>query len=257
MKHDFLDHHREGNSLIHRLDPRLKIVMIVFFILIVLTINYENRYWFLLYFVVPLLLAILSEISLLHYLIKLLRLYPMIFFVTLLIPLFPLPDETPYRFWGISISSIGLQKFILINTKAVLILFISIVLTSTTDFMRLLKGLEKFRIPTLVLAILSFMYRFIFLLIDEMERVVMAYRSRYLHLSLMKKIKVFASMIGLFFIRTYERGERIYLAMESRGFQGNIYTLTDLRWRMSDSLVAVIFFLTVLVPFISMLLKSF
>lgn len=227
----------------------------VFFICVVLTIGYKNRHWLLVYFAIPLFLAVLSRISLLHFLTKLIKLYPMIFFVTLFIPLFPQPDETSHRLLGIIISPTGLQKFILINAKAVLVLSISIVLTFTTDFMRLLKGLEKFRAPALVLAILSFMYRFIFLLVDEMERVVMAYRSRYLHLSLIGKIKILTSMIGLLFIRTYERGERIYLAMESRGFQGNIYTLTDLYWRISDSVVAVIFLLAVLAPFISMWLK--
>ncbi len=255
MKHDFLDHHREGNSLVHRFDPRLKIILMFFFIIIVVTINYDNRYWLLVYFSIPLALAIISNISLLHFLSKLLKLYPMIFFITLFIPFLPTRGETPDRFFGIPLSPLGWQKFILINAKAILILFLSIVLTCTTDFMRLLKGLEKFRIPTLILAILSFMYRFIFLLIDELERLVMAYRSRYLHLSFSRKAKVVASMIGLLFVRTYERGERIYLAMESRGFQGTIYILNDLRWGKRDSVAAVVFILVLLTPLLSIWLK--
>jgi cobalt/nickel transport system permease protein len=248
MKHEFLDHHREGNSLVHLLDPRLKIMMMLVFIIMVVTISYEKRHWLLVYLAVPLVLAGLSRISILHFLSKLFKLYPMILVITIFIPFFPLPNETPQQFLGISISSSGLQKFILINAKSILILFISIVLTTTTDFMMLSKGLEKLRMPSVMIAIISFIYRFIFLLIDEVERLLMAYQSRYLKLSLSKRIKIIASMIGLLFIRTYERGERVYLAMESRGFQGTIYTLNDLCWKRYDTLVAVIFLAILLLP---------
>ena len=248
MKHEFLDHHREGNSPIHLLDPRLKIMMMLVYILMVVIINYEKRYWFLLYLAVPLVLAGLSRISILHFLSKLFKLYPMILVITIFIPFFPLPNETPQHFFGITVSSSGLQKFFLINAKSILILFVSIVLTTTTDFMMLSKGLEKLRMPSVMIAIISFIYRFIFLLIDEVERLLMAYQSRYLKLSLSKRIKIIASMIGLLFVRTYERGERVYLAMESRGFQGTIYTLDDLCWKRYDTLAAVIFLTVLLLP---------
>ena len=114
--------------------------------------------------------------------------------------------------------------------------------------MMMLKGLEKLRVPSLITAIISFMYRFIFLLIDEVERMILAYQSRYFKLSLRKRLKFIASMIGLLFIRTYERGERIYLAMESRGFQGTIHTLNELHWKKTDTVTAVIFVIILCIP---------
>ncbi|OGB61394.1 MAG: cobalt ECF transporter T component CbiQ [Caldithrix sp. RBG_13_44_9] len=251
MKHEFLDHHREGNSLVHLFDPRLKLLMMMVFIIMVVTVSYERKQWLLFYLVIPIAFAGLSRISILHFLSKLFKLYPMIFLITILIPFFPLPNETPRQFFGIAISISGLQKFFLINAKSILVLFISIVLTITTDFMMLLKGLEKLRVPPIMTAIVSFMYRFIFLLIDEVERMLMAYQSRYLRLSLGKRLKIIANMIGMLFIRTYERGERIYLAMESRGFQGTIHTLNDLRWKKTDTIAAVIFLSILLVPLLS------
>jgi len=89
MKHEFLDHHREGNSLVHLFDPRLKIMMMLLFILMVVTISYEKRHWLLIFLAVPLLLAGLSRISIMHFLSKLFKLYPMILFITVFIPFFP------------------------------------------------------------------------------------------------------------------------------------------------------------------------
>ena len=248
MKHEFLDHHREGDSPVHLLDPRLKIVIMILFIILVVMVSYERKSWLLFYLLIPLGLAWLSRISILHFLSKLFKLYPMIFLITVFIPFFPLPGETPQQFLGIAVSISGFQTFFLINAKSILILFISIILTSTTDFMMMLKGLEKLRVPSLITAIISFMYRFVFLLIDEVERMILAYQSRYFKLALGKRLKFIASMIGLLFIRTYERGERIYLAMESRGFQGTIHTLNDLRWKKSDTVAAVIFVIILFIP---------
>jgi cobalt/nickel transport system permease protein len=85
------------------------------------------------------------------------------------------------------------------------------------------------------------MYRFIFLIIDEVERLQIGYSSRYIYLPLRSRLKMLAGLIATLFIRTYERGERIYLAMESRGFKGRVYTLQSLRWRGVDSLAGVMF----------------
>lgn len=255
MRHQFLDHHREGNSPVHLIDPRLKIVIMLLFIILVVMVSYERKHWLLFYLLIPLLLAWLSRISILHFLSKLFKLYPMIFLITVFIPFFPLPGETPQQFLGIAVSMVGLQTFFLINAKSLLALFISIVLTSTTDFMMLLKGLERFRVPSLIIAITSFMYRFIFLLIDEVERMILAYQSRYFKLSLGKRLQFIASMVGLLFIRTYERGERIYLAMESRGFQGTIHTLNDLRWKKTDTVAAVILVVILCIPLFTFTFK--
>jgi cobalt/nickel transport system permease protein len=252
MRHEFFDHHRAGHSLIHQFDPRLKLAMMLFYIVAVVITSPERKILFLLYTGIVVTLALMSQVSLIHLLGKLARLYPMIFFISIFVPFFPAQHDVAHGFGFITIYEKGFEKFLLINIKSILAIFMSILITTTTDLMLLLKGMERLKIPRLAISIVSFMYRFIFLLIDEIERMIMAFQSRYFRLSLKNRIKMFANMIGVLFIRTYERGERIYLAMESRGFKGEVHTYSDLKWRKSDSLAFIIFLIILYGPVISL-----
>ena len=250
MKHDFLDHHRSGNSPVHLADPRLKIVVMLLFIFAVVITPYREMSDFLCYAGILFIIALVSRVSLFHYLSKLLKLYPMIFLITFLLPFFPAINGAEYQIGFVKIYQSGLQKFALINIKSVLAILMSIVLTVTTDFSMLLKGVEKLRVPRLPIMVLSFMYRFIFLLIDETERMQMAYQSRYIKLPVLRRLQIFSQQIGVLFIRTYERGERVYQAMDSRGWSGEVRTLNDLHWRRTDTLHFALFALSMMVPVI-------
>lgn len=256
MRHEFFDHHREGNSPLHHFDPRLKLFMMLFFIAAVVMTPLDKNILFFLYIGIVLILAFMSQVSLFHFLGKLLKLYPMIFLISMFVPFFPVGEDISHRIGFLSIYENGVQKFLLINIKAVLALFMSILITTTTDMMLLLKGMEKFRVPKLAIAIISFMYRFIFLLIDEVERMMLAFQSRYFRLPVLERLAVFANMIAVLFIRTFERGERIYLAMESRGFRGEVYTLTELNWKKTDSTALLIFLILLIGPVIFAFLNS-
>lgn len=80
--------------------------------------------------------------------------------------------------------------------------------------------------PKIFIMIMSFMYRYLFLLVDEVQRMQRAKESRsfgkakHLH-----TLRTLSNIIGVLFIRSYERAERVYLAMCSRGFHGEIKTL--------------------------------
>ena len=120
MKHEFFDHHREGNSIVHRLDPRLKLLIMLSFILIIVLIPYPRKQLFLFYGSLLIVLALFSGVSMLHYLSKLLKLYPMIFLITIFLPFFPGDSAVVAQLGILKIYSGGLQKFLLINSKAVL-----------------------------------------------------------------------------------------------------------------------------------------
>lgn len=140
----------------------------------------------------------------------------------------------------------------MINIKSILIIFMSIVLTTTTDFNLLLKALEKLRIPGIVIILLAFMYRYIFLLIDEAERNFFAYQSRHIRLSLRGKIKSLAKQIAVIFLRTFERGERVYLAMEARAFTGKIFTMGQLHWGVKDTIILGVYLVFLVLPLVFM-----
>ncbi|MFZ5801007.1 MAG: energy-coupling factor transporter transmembrane component T family protein, partial [Candidatus Omnitrophota bacterium] len=96
-----------------------------------------------------------------------------------------------------------------------------IVILSTTRFTQLLDGLKALGAPLVFIRMASFMYRYIFILEDEMEKMKRALACRsvsprkgWLH------FKVFANLLGVLFIRAFERSERIYLAMQARGYDG-------------------------------------
>jgi cobalt/nickel transport system permease protein len=248
VKHEFFDHHREGDSLVHQFDPRFKLTMMVLFILVVLLIPARQGQLFLYYICIPIFLALASKISIFHFLSKILKIYPMILIISIFIPFFSSGNDLLFQWGFLKVYKNGLEKFFMINVKSFLAIAMSVVLTTTTDMSRLLRGMEKLKIPPITISILAFMYRYIFLLVDEVEKMIMAFQSRYLKLSFLQRIKIFSQIIGILFIRTYERGERIYLAMESRGFRGKIHILNDLEWNGKDSIFMVIFLILIATP---------
>jgi len=100
-----------------------------------------------------------------------------------------------------------------------------ILLSSTTPFPELLKGLEKLRVPRLLTTIMSFMYRYIFVLSDELQRMRRARDSRGWSGKWLWQAKVIGHMIAALFLRSYERGERVYAAMLARGYDGGLRTI--------------------------------
>ncbi|MEW6188716.1 MAG: energy-coupling factor transporter transmembrane component T [Actinomycetota bacterium] len=94
--------------------------------------------------------------------------------------------------------------------------------------------MEKLKIPKVMILILSFMYRYIFVLVDEVMRMKRARDSRNFGGHKTWQIKTIGNMIGTLFMRTYERAERVYVAMVSRGFSGEIKTLDNLHLTVRD-----------------------
>jgi cobalt/nickel transport system permease protein len=250
MKHEFIDHHRSGTSLVHQADPRLKLIILITYILSVAVVPEKFLKSYLVLAVIPLTLSLLSGISLWHYFQKLSKLYPMIFFITFILPFIPDEGTPVFSLGWIHLFQAGLNNFLMINIKSILVIFMSIVLTTTTDFNLLLKALEKLRIPGIVIIVLAFMYRYIFLLIDEAERNFFAYQSRHINLPLGGKIKSLAKQIAVIFLRTFERGERIYLAMEARAFTGKIFTMGQLHWGVRDTIILIIYSVFLILPLI-------
>ncbi|MEY3169721.1 MAG: hypothetical protein RL421_964, partial [Actinomycetota bacterium] len=103
--------------------------------------------------------------------------------------------------FGLSLYEEGLIAGAGIIAKGTLGILTAIVLSSTTTARELLRGLETLRVPTLIIQIATFMLRYMNVVNDEMERMRIA---------------------GALFIRSYERGERVHLAMVSRGYVGSM-----------------------------------
>ena len=109
---------------------------------------------------------------------------------------------------------------------------LTVLLVSTTEFQSLLKGLEKLKAPRLIITLFSFIYRYLFVIFDEFLRAVRAARCRTTNKS--GFIRFFGNAIGVLFVRTYERADRIYQAMLSRGFTGEIRIYNKLSFSKRD-----------------------
>jgi cobalt/nickel transport system permease protein len=150
--------------------------------------------------------------------------------------------------WRVSVTYSGL--FILANivVKSWLCILSLILLSATTKFTALLKGLKQLGIPKVMVLILSFMYRYIFVLVDEVMRMRRARDSRNFGGGRLRQLKTLGNMIGTLFIRSYERGERVYVAMLSRGFDGEVRTLHKLSFKQADAYFGIIFCLALVFP---------
>ena len=115
----------------------------------------------------------------------------------------------------------GLWTLLDIGTKAYLSVLAMVLLSLTTRFHDLMWGLHRLRLPGLLCLLISSLYRYMFLVIDQVWRMRRAADARNLGArSGGARARVMAGMIGSLFIRSYERAERIYLAMLARGFDG-------------------------------------
>jgi cobalt/nickel transport system permease protein len=112
-----------------------------------------------------------------------------------------------------------------VTIKSTVSVLAIILLSSTTPFPEMLKGMERLRVPHLLTTLLSFMYRYIFVLMDELQRMRRARDSRGWRGKWLWQVKVIGHMIAALFLRSYERGERVYAAMLARGYDGGVRTI--------------------------------
>ena len=149
--------------------------------------------------------------------------------------LFTVPGRTlvtlPLVGW--TISAPGLIRFVSIMLKSWLSVQVAIALAVTTHFTDLLWALHALRVPKMLIAIISFMYRYLFVLADESYRMARARQARSAAPagsskaggSLLWRSRVTGWMVGQLFLRSYERSERVYQAMAARGYHGEIRRL--------------------------------
>ena len=107
-----------------------------------------------------------------------------------------------------------------IVAKGTLGVLSAVILSTTTTAREILRGLERLHLPAVMVQIASFMLRYVNVISDEMERMKVARESRGFEATGIKHWKVLATSAAALFIRSYERGERVHLAMLSRGFDG-------------------------------------
>ena len=182
--------------------------------------------------------AVLSKIPLLLLFKRALIEIPFIFFA-ILMPFFGTGEK--FEIAGIELYREGLLAGTSIVVKGTLGVLAAVILSTTTTAREILRGLERLKLPAVMVQIASFMLRYVNVISDEMERMKVARESRGFVATGIKHWKVLATSAAALFIRSYERGERVHLAMLSRGFDGNLPSLdnnkaTQRQWATALSL---------------------
>ena len=232
-----LDSLSYGDTIIHRLDPRAKLLATVAFILVVVSFPKYDLTRLIPLFFFPILMIYLAELPIGFLFRKLLIVSPFAIFIGILNPFL---DREVLVQWGPFGITGGWISFGSVILRFVLTVGAALILIATTSFPGICNALDRLKVPRLFVIQLMFLYRFIFILTEEVLRMVRARSMR----SFDKKrpgLMEFVQVVGLLFLRTLERAERIYLAMRSRGFDGEIRSLKRLRFTLRDLLFLILF----------------
>ena len=238
MKHSFLDQYSDRDSLIHRLDPRTKLVTTFLFITAVALTPPDGWPSYALHVAILAIWLLLSRVPVSYVLKRSLVVLPFVVLIAIFIPFFhegEVAGSYNIWLWQVSVTYSGLEILRNILIRAWLSILSLILLTSTTRLPELLRGLEQLHMPKVIVMLLSFMYRYIFVLVDEVMRMKQARDSRNFGGRRWWQIRTIGNMIGTLFIRSYERGERVYAAMVARGFDGRSRTLKRLQFKSVDA----------------------
>ncbi|HEX9123878.1 MAG TPA: cobalt ECF transporter T component CbiQ [Actinomycetota bacterium] len=213
-----------GHSPLHRLAPQCKLAAQILFVLLVVATPREAFWAFGMYALMLVALIQLSEVPYGFVLKRLLFEVPFVLFAVLL----PFIAQGPRtEFLGLSLAVDGLWGAWNILAKATLGLGASILVAATTTTPEFLRGFERLHLPRAFTSIASFMIRYGDVIADEMRRMRVARESRGYDPRWLWQARAIAASAGALFIRSYERGERVYLAMVSRGFTGSIPRIDD------------------------------
>jgi cobalt/nickel transport system permease protein len=214
----YMDTLASGDTPLHRLDPRAKLITTLLFIVIVVSFNKYTLMAFVPFFIYPMVLISAGGLPAGYFLKKVLQVSPFAVLIGIFNPI--IDKEIIYNIGSIGISG-GWISFLSILLRFVLTVSAALILIALTGFNAVCQALSKLGVPRPFVVQLLFFYRYIFVLIDEAERMERARSLRSFN-SRSMRFRTFISIIGHLLLRSLDRAERIYLAMCCRGFDGHI-----------------------------------
>ena len=196
-------HHGQPDSLVYRLPAALKLGVALVIIVATVLVPIQWRAWFIGVAMLLVLTAGLSRLPLFFLFRRLLVLSPFVLGVVLVNAFQPA----------------GRDRWLAVAIKSVLCLLTVILVSNTTPFSQILRVLKSIRVPALLITTLALMHRYLFVLMDESERMRRARASRTFTRGRRFHWNTLATVVGQLFIRASERAERIYDAMCARGWK--------------------------------------
>ena len=249
MHIDVFDQYTHSHSIIHDLDPRVKVIITVAFVFSNALLPDGSWLAFIISWLFILLINELTQLGIGYSLKRSFVVLPFLLVAVTAIfsPLGESLVEWDLGFIVLNPTKFGIIRFISIVIRSWLSVQMAILLIATTQFPSLIHAFEHLRVPRILTTIIAFLYRYLFVLTDEVVRLLRARESRSAGLpgkksggKLLWRIKIVGSMAGQLFLRSYERSDRIYNAMLSRGYTGHLRTLNPHVMVRSDWLTMVL-----------------
>ncbi|SCL29120.1 cobalt/nickel transport system permease protein [Micromonospora nigra] len=211
--------YRESDSPVHRLPPEVKITAMVVFTVAVVATPREAFWAFGAYALLVACVAALARVRPGWLLTRTAIELPFVLFA------FALPFVATgqrVEVLGVGLSVEGLYGAWNIVAKGTFGVWASLLLAATTTTRDLVVGLDRLRCPQILTQIATFMLRYLDVLIGETRRMRVARISRGDDPRFLWQLRGFAAGVGALFLRAFERGERVYLAMLARGYTGRM-----------------------------------
>lgn len=228
MHHLHIDRYAGFSTPVHRIDPRAKLLTLLSFIVLVVVTPDGFFVSFAAYLAFVWAVILFAKLPVIYVLKRSLLAIPFSIAVAFFVPFItPGPEIAHFQIGalGFGITSTGIVKFVSMCLRVFISFFAVILLVSSTPFGDLMWAAGKIGLPSRLVVIISFMYRYIFILVDEASHMLLA---RDLRNPLGKRtslIKAAGGIIGSLFIRSFEHAETLYSAMLLRGYSGRPVSL--------------------------------
>jgi cobalt/nickel transport system permease protein len=215
MRLDFLEQYSETDAPLQRLDARLKLLWTIAYVVLVVLTPVERWDAFIAEALVLVFLIGLSGVPPRVLALRWLGFLVLFGFLTLVVAP-SRPERVEHGLAAVVFSMLAKDTLAFLGT---------LLLVQVTPFRTLLLAMRRLGIPGLLVATLQFMYRYLFVLTEELDRMVKARRARSFGPTGRLGWELLTGLIGVLFLRAFERAERVHSAMLARGWDGTIRTL--------------------------------
>jgi cobalt/nickel transport system permease protein len=220
-------------SPIHRLDPRAKLVGLAGITLVAVSTPLHAWPGYVACAAALLTVATLAGVTARTLWSRTKVVLPLVLFVAVFLPF--VRGGEPLDLGPFSVSRTGLETFATVSAKAILGTLSAVILGATTSFPDVLHALERLKAPKLLVLIAAFMYRYLFTIVDEVQRMRAALAARGYAPKHALQVQAVGRVATALFLRTYERAERVHLAMLARGWRQTMPRLDTLAFTRTDT----------------------
>ncbi len=224
------------DTIIHRLDPRIKIIITLFFVCCVVSYGKYEVSGLIPYFMFPLVICQVGRVRLTSLAKKVAIVSPFAVFIGIFNPF--IDREVFTVISGVSVTG-GWVSFLSILVRFMLTVSAALALVAVSGFQAVCLALDRLKVPRVFVLQLLFLHRYIFVLSEEALSMIRAYHFRSAGQGSIS-FKTAGSMMGHLLLRTLDRAQRIYRAMYARGFQGQIILASNLKIKTFDVLFVLI-----------------